>query len=147
MWFIRRWRTDSVRKKNQNNACKSSFSTKIKQIGHMEDAGCDVSKVYLQYERHSCIHYDNGDQCHAPVVGNTHNLSGGRKSTECNTAHTLRTNINRTSQPLLPLSNGEYLPFLSSPPGSCRWQEQDEAWWGGGRYTDQCRTARTALKR
>lgn len=67
------------------NACKSI--KKIKLISHMESRGCGVSKAYLQHERHSSIRYDNDDQCGAPVVGNTHNLRGGRAAgTEVNAA-------------------------------------------------------------
>lgn len=67
----------------------------------MENVGCDVSKAYLQHERHSHIHYDNDDQCHAPVVGNTHNLRGaGRALNATPHTHTVSTNI---TQPLLHL--------------------------------------------
>lgn len=53
----------------------------------MENVGCAVSKAYLQHERHSHIHYDNDDQCHAPVVGNTHNLRGAGRALNA-TSHT-----------------------------------------------------------
>lgn len=75
------------------------------QISHRELVGCDVSKAYLQHERHSRIHYDNDDQCNAPVMGNTHDLSGGRAAGRVlnGTPHIRFLQHHATSQPLLHL--------------------------------------------
>lgn len=41
---------------------------------------CDVTKEYLQQERHGGIHYDDDDQCEAPVMGDTYDLRGRHDS-------------------------------------------------------------------
>ena len=76
-----------------------------------ELVGCDVSKAYLQHERHGRIHYDNDDQCNAPVMRNTHNLRGGR-ATGCtlNKPHTRFPSFHATSRLLL--SNSIFSTFF-----------------------------------
>lgn len=112
-------------------ARKSKIIDQKKDESHV---GWDVWKSYLQYERHSRIGYDNDGQCHAPVMRNTHDLSGGR-ATGKNTSSNTHTHLHQLSV------------CQSLPPGSCRWRGQDAAWWRKEKYTDRCRIARTALQK
>lgn len=110
---------------------------KSKIIDQKEDeshVGWYVWKSYLQYERHSRIGYDNDGQCHAPVMRNTHDLSGGR-ATGKNTSSNTHTHLHQLSV------------CQSLPRGSRRWRGQDAAWWRKEKYTDRCRIARTALQK
>ena len=65
-------------KKKKKQCMQITVFSLNREISRGERVGCDVCKAYLQHERHGRIHDDNDDQCNAPVMGNTHDLRGGR---------------------------------------------------------------------
>ena len=66
------------KKKKKKQCMQITVFSLNREISRGERVGCDVCKAYLQHERHGRIHGDNDDQCNAPVMGNTHDLRGGR---------------------------------------------------------------------